>query len=258
MRTNNILISGAAGGIGAATARLFAEKGYYVGLLDINEGALQKLAKELGPDRCCYFTTDVTRAEACEEAVKYFVGQTGGSLKILFNNAGIIAVGILEEIDLAMHRKIVEVNLMGPLNLSWHALPYLKQTACAHIITTASISALHGNPELVSYSASKRALLSFTESLDMSLAGQDIAVSDILPMFVRTPMVTDYKEDYRNLRDSQVRLEPEDVARTVWKAVKGRKLRYYVGADAKLFGRIKWMMPYWLRKRITKQVIGFK
>lgn len=258
MKAKNILITGAAGGIGAATARLFAEAGYYVGLFDLNLAGLKQLAAAIGEERCCYRRLDVTDEADCAAAVAFFTEKTAGPLQVLFNNAGIMAVGLFEDVSLAEHRKVIDVNVNGVFNLTWHALPFMKQTTGAHIITTSSISSLIGNPELVSYSLSKRAVLSFTESLEISLARHHIRVSDILPMYVRTAMVDDHQKEFLNLQDSQVRLTPEDIAKQVLHTVKTGKFRTYIGADSKLFGALDGILPYRLKRWVLKKVIGFK
>ena len=252
-----LLLTGAAGGFGKSIARLFVSKGYYVGLYDLNEAGLETLAAELGDDNCCYRSLDVADPEDCMTAVEHFAGHTNGQLDILLNNAGITAVGSFEEVELERSLKIVDVNLKGVMSLTYHAFPHLRDTPGAQVLNMASASTLHGNPELVSYSLTKRALNSFTESLDIGWERYGIRVADINPMYARTAMVTDYQHKHRALPDDQVKLTAEDVAKAVWDTAHNKTVHNYVGTDTKIFSVVQRFVPFGLKRAITKRVIGF-
>ena len=153
---NNMLISGAASGIGAATARLFHARGWRVGLLDVDEGALAALAAELGG--AWHAPLDVVDAAAAQAAVTEFCTQGGGQLRLLFNGAGILRTGAFVDIELEQHTRLVQINVLGVLNLCHAAFAYLKATPGAQVINMGSASALYGVPQLASYSASKFAV----------------------------------------------------------------------------------------------------
>ena len=103
---DNILITGAASGIGAATARLFHARGWKVGLLDINHAALASLAEELGG--VWHAELDVADAAAVQAALKDFAGEHAGQLRLLFNCAGVLRFGHFESIELAEHARILQ------------------------------------------------------------------------------------------------------------------------------------------------------
>ncbi|MTB50895.1 SDR family oxidoreductase [Lewinella sp. W8] len=252
-----IFITGAAGGFGRATARLFAERGYFVGLFDIDEAGLAEIAGELGPERCCARRLDVTDQDDCRAALVYFAEQTDGQLRVLLNNAGIIRVGAFEDLSLEDHHRIIDVNLRGPLNLTYLALPYLRATPGAHVINVASAGALHGSPELVSYCLTKRALLSFTESLDIGWREYGIRVSDVSPMYARTAMVLDYHQDYRALKLEQVKLSPEQVATAIYRTTRDLRPRRYVGLDTRAFAFVGRFIPFSWKRRLMRKVIGW-
>lgn len=252
-----IFITGAAGGFGRAAARLFAERDYFVGLFDVNEEGLAEIAGELGPERCCARKLDVTDEADCRAALAFFTERTQGHLRVLLNNAGIIRVGAFDALSLEDHHKIIDVNLRGPLNLTYLALPYLKATPGAHVINMASAGALHGSPELVSYCLTKRALLSFTESLDIGLREHDIRVSDISPMYARTAMVLDYHQDYRALDVETVRLTPEQVATAIYQTTRDLRPRRYVGLDTKAFAFFGRFMPFSWKRALMRKVVGW-
>ena len=253
---NNIFITGAEGGFGQAVARKFGAAGYFVGLTGLDGAALDRLADELGgPEHAYAHVLDVTDVAQAQAAVEGFAAASGNGVQVLFNNAGIMPVGAFGELDIATERKVIDINLFGVMNVAYAALPYLKATTGAHIINVSSASAIHGNPELVAYSASKRAVMSFSESLDISLRGTGIAVSDILPMYAKTSLVSNVESALR--KAPSINITAEDIADTVWRVVRTKRFRSYVGADTKVFARLGRIAPYGIRKWLTRRVLGW-
>ena len=238
-------------------ARRFAREGYFVGLTDLDADRLAALARELGgTEHAFHRVLDVTDVEAAREAVAAFAKTApGGGLQVLLNNAGISAVGGFRESSPQTTRAILDVNLWGVMNVTHAALPHMEGVAGAHVISVSSASAIHGNPELPVYAATKRALLSFSESLDIELRGTGIAVSDLLPMYAATPIVTDVAHLHRVA--PEIKLTPDDVAEEVWRIVRTRRFRTYVGADTKVFARLSRVMPYRVRRYVTRRVLGW-
>ena len=110
--TKSIFITGAASGIGKATAISFAENGWNVGLFDINQEGLKEVAEIIGHNKCMYQKLDVTNIEDWIEAEKSFSQYTGGRCDIFFNNAGIANfAGAFEDIKIEEMNKIIDVNL---------------------------------------------------------------------------------------------------------------------------------------------------
>ncbi|EKF75845.1 short chain dehydrogenase [Alcanivorax hongdengensis A-11-3] len=209
-----ILITGAASGIGMATARHFHRQGWQLGLLDINEVALAKLADELG--NSWHRRLDVTDADACRQACEAFAGDQG--LDVLFNCAGILSMGHFEDISPARHKQIIDINVTGLINMSLAALPALKNSDAPAVINMSSASALSGVPHLASYSASKFAVRGLTEALHIEWKRLGIRVVDLMPPFVKTPMVD--AADFRApvVDRMGVNLTAEDIAAEAWKA----------------------------------------
>ena len=209
-----ILITGAASGIGLATARRFHEKGWRVGLTDVNETALAKLARELNDS--WYRRLDVTDPIACEHACRDFAED--GDIDVLFNCAGILRMGRFESITAEQHKQIIDINVTGLINMSLAAHPFLQESKAAAVINMSSASALYGVPHLASYSASKFAVRSLTESLNIEWGRQGIRVVDIMPPFVKTPMVEDASFRAPVVDRMGVNLGADDVAAKVWQA----------------------------------------
>ncbi len=252
-----MLITGAAGGFGRATAARFAAAGYFLGLLDREEAGLQELAAQYGPSACFTGVVDVTDPEACRSALAEFAERTGGRLDVVVNNAGIINVGEFDRVPLESELRVIDVNIKGVMNVAYHAHPYLRTTAGARLINLGSASALHGNPELVAYSLSKRAVNSFTESLDIAWEKDDIHVCDINPMYARTNLITANRHLLRKLPETGIRLTAEDVANAIVDSLDSKRVHHYIGIDTKIFSAAGGFLPFRLRRFLLKKVIGY-
>ncbi|MGB3798801.1 MAG: SDR family oxidoreductase [Lewinella sp.] len=253
----SIFITGAAGGFGRACAQLFARKGYFLGLFDLDEEGLAEMQTEFGASGCCVRRLDVTDPDDCQRAVAFFGERTGNRMDVLLNNAGIMGVGEFESRTLAEEHRIVDVNLRGTMNVAYYAHPLLRDTPGARLINLGSASALHGNPELVAYSLTKRAVNSFTESLDIGWAKDDIRVCDVNPMYARTNMMATNREFLRKLPERDIRLTADDVARAIYSTLDSRKVHHYVGADTKVYATAGKVLPFWLRRWVLRRVIGY-
>ena len=108
-----IFITGAASGMGLATARLFSERGWYVGGYDVDVGGLQALATELGAQNCIVGPLDVTDRANYTKALADFSAETNGRLDLLFNNAGIGRGGFFDEQSFEDVMAVVNVNFVG-------------------------------------------------------------------------------------------------------------------------------------------------
>ena len=136
----SIFITGAASGIGKATAVYFAKMGWEIGLFDINEDGLEDVAKEIGHNSCMYQKLDVTNIEEWNSARESFGEYTNGKCDLFFNNAGIANfTGRVEDIPIKESQKIVDVNLNGVINGIYAILPLLKKTDKSVIVNTSSI-----------------------------------------------------------------------------------------------------------------------
>ncbi len=127
-RRQAIFITGAASGIGRATAGLFARRGWLVGGVDVDEPGLASLQEELGESDCFTSRLDVSDKPAYDAVLAAFAERSGGMLDILFNNAGIGGGGFIDDIPYEVATRIIQVNVMGVLNGVYAALPLLKRT----------------------------------------------------------------------------------------------------------------------------------
>jgi NAD(P)-dependent dehydrogenase (short-subunit alcohol dehydrogenase family) len=242
----NILISGAASGIGAATARLFHARGWRVGLLDVDANALVALAAEL--DDAWHSRLDVVDAAAVQAALAEFCAHSGGQLRLLFNGAGILHTGAFADIELEQHTRLVEINVLGVLNLCHAAFPYLKATPEAQVINMGSASALYGVPQLACYSASKFAIRGLTEALELEWREHGIRVGDLMPPFVDTPMVRSQAQRPAVMHRLGVRLEAEQIAEAAWQQAQRNLVHRPVGLQFGVLFNLGQIAPGWLNR----------
>lgn len=242
MTKKTILITGAASGIGRETALLFANKGWYAGIFDVNEAGLKSLEKEIGNSNCFMGIMDVADPESVKNGIDAFAGKTGGKLDVLLNNAGIIKFGLYENVALQDHLKIVDVNFKGCLNCIYYSLKYLKGTPGSRIINMSSASSIYGVPDLSVYSATKHALSAMTEALNIEFEKYGIFVCDIKPPYVKTPLLETPEEVY-SIKKMGVFMGPEKVARAVWKAAHGKKVHWNISTTG-LLNFLVWLFPF--------------
>jgi NADP-dependent 3-hydroxy acid dehydrogenase YdfG len=223
-----IFITGAAGGMGSSTAKLFKEKGWFIGCYDINKGNLENLEKELGNNNIIYGQLDVTDKGQFEECLNSFSLKTKNKLDILFNNAGITEGGFFEEIPYQNHINIININIIGVINGIYSASKLLKNTPNSLCISTSSSSGIMGMKMIATYSATKHAVKGLTESLSAEFSRFDTRVSDILPGVIDTPMISN--EIKSNLpKDGIWRLiSSSEIANTVWESYHSNKIHWYV------------------------------
>ena len=220
MNKPSIFITGAGSGIGKEIALLFAQKEWFVGLYDIDESSVATLASEIGAENCCYGRLDVREETDAQQCMASFVKHTGGKMHVLVNNAGIIQAGALDSIPGEAHRRVIDVNVWGVLNCTLQALPHLRKTPRAQVINISSASALYGHPALTAYAASKMAVKSITEGLDLAFRKEGIRVNDIMPMWVNAGVAHNASSQWTGVSSKQMRITPQKVAQTVWKLPK--------------------------------------
>ncbi|PPE75212.1 short-chain dehydrogenase [Solimonas fluminis] len=253
-----ILVTGAAAGIGRACAERFAREGWFVGVCDIDEAGARALAQRLGVQGWAA-RLDVTDPQGWRDTLAAFTAASGGRLDVLLNNAGVLVGGPFGEIPLERQHWLVDVNFKGVINGAHAALPYLRQTPGARLINMASASAIYGAPSLAVYSATKFAVRGLTEALQVEWKPLGVEVMDVWPLFVRTAMIDAVGAgSARSLDSMGVRLTPQDVAETVWRAAKrpGRT-HWIVGLQARLMALAIRLSPAAITRRVVAKLSGF-
>lgn len=254
-RPKAIFITGGGSGIGRATARLFAARGWFVGLADINVPGLAETAALLPAGMSSQHRLDVTDRAQWPAALADFATASGGRLDVLFNNAGIGIGGPFAEMRDEDIDRLIAINLTGVISGIRAALPLLRATPGATILSTGSAAGIYGGAGLSVYSATKFAVRAITEALDIELKADGIRVRDLMPSFIDTPLLDTVSHGSNQSTRDQVRaagleFTPVDqVAEAAWQAVHGDRLHTLVGKTARrlAFGA-RWM-PGMMRRR---------
>lgn len=256
-----IFITGAAAGIGLAVAERFAAHGWFVGLWDVDETGVLALQRTLGAERSVAGRLDVTDPAGWDAALRAFADASGGRLDVLFNNAGVAVTGPFESGELARHHRLIDINLKGVVNGCHAAALHLRRTPGSRVINMCSASALYGQPDLASYSATKAAVRSLTEALDIEWQRHGVRVVDVLPLFVNTAMVADEVSRMKTVQTLGVRLGPDDVADAVWRlanmAASRMPVHSHVGWQTKVFALLSKLSPAFMNRMVTARMAGY-
>jgi NAD(P)-dependent dehydrogenase (short-subunit alcohol dehydrogenase family) len=186
------LITGAASGIGRATALLFAREGATVAIADVNQQAGKAVADEIIQSGGHAFVeqTDVTQAADCRRVVERTVREFG-SIHILFNNAGIIRRASVPELSEQDWDRVMAVNVKSIFLMSRQVIPIMAKAGGGSIVNTASGWGLAGGPRAASYCASKGAVVLLTKAMAIDHGSQKIRVNCICPGDTDTGMLRD-------------------------------------------------------------------
>jgi NAD(P)-dependent dehydrogenase (short-subunit alcohol dehydrogenase family) len=179
------VVTGAASGIGEATARLFVAEGATVVLADTDELRGERIAAELG-DRARFVATDVAREEDVDQAVATSVEAFGG-LDVMYNNAGVPgSTGGIEEIDVETWDRTIAVHLRGVFLGIRAAARIMRPQGHGSIINTSSVAASRANMAGHDYSAAKAAITHLTETTANELGEHDVRVNAVCPGAIAT------------------------------------------------------------------------
>jgi short-subunit dehydrogenase len=210
-----VIITGGSEGVGAATARMFAEAGANLMLVARNKKNLDTIAEELrSKTRVEVFAMDVSDAAACDDLFKKTTFEFG-RIDVLVNNAGYHSRGNVKDVDADDLGKMIDVNLKAPIILIRLALPYLEESGGGAIINVGSLAGRAPIPGSATYAASKAGLRSFTRALGMELADSNIKFAVVSPGPIDTGFIMADIDATSDLTFSQPISTADEVAQAI-------------------------------------------
>ncbi len=251
------VLTGAAGGIGAALALSLARRGCALALADIDEDGLRVVAaaaeaQGVKTSQHRLDVADPSQIAALPEAVL----AAHGRVSLLVNNAGVAVGGTFEQIPEADFDWLMAINFQGTVRMTRAFLPILRREPTAHIVNLSSVLGLIAVPGQVAYAASKFAVRGFSEALRHELLGSPISLTVVHPGGVKTGIAINARHNGLSNAETEalaknyerlLRLGPDIAAETIAKAIERREKRLLIGQDAKRASLIQRLFPasYW-------------
>ncbi len=213
------IITGGAGGIGAATCRVFCEQGARVAIVDVDQAALDEVAESVGADlpaaEVLAVTADVSAEKeafrACQAATDAF-----GGLDILVNCAGIRSYEPLAEASAETWRRVLDVNLLSYAYMAKAALPALRASGRASIVNVSSTYGVSGRAGMGQYDATKAAIIALSRTLAFEENAHGVRVNSLCPGYTMTPFHIRRGEAEGRSREEIVNQEAEDCLMRRW------------------------------------------
>lgn len=183
-----VVITGAAGGIGKATALRFAEEGADIVVADFADGAATVAEVEAKGRKAIYVQTDVTNIDSAKAMIAKAI-ETFGRVDVLINNAGITKDAMMKRMAKESFDAVIAVNLTGVFNCTSAVLPNMLENKSGVVLTTSSIVGLFGNIGQTNYAASKWGVIGMTKSWAKEMAKNGLRFNCVAPGFIGTDMV---------------------------------------------------------------------
>ncbi len=245
-----ILLTGAAGGIGAELARALSARGARLALLGRDVDALRTLSSKLDGEAHAFGVDllDDTRRVGAVAAVRDALG----GIDVLINNAGVVNFGPFAEQDPASLQAMVKINMLVPMLLTQEILPEMVARGSGHVLNVGSTFGSIGFAWFTTYSASKFGLRGFSEALRRELQGTGVGVTYAAPRAVRTALYSDAV--YRMAEAVKMNMDsPEWVAAKLVVALQRERKNVFLGFPESLFARLNGVLPWLVDGGLRKQ-----
>lgn len=212
-----VVITGAARGIGAATARLIASRGGTVFALDIAKEGLASLQAELNLPADHVIPLDLGNQSSVKETIDSIYAKAG-RIDALINTAGVVGPTNVkvEDVQWSDFETTLRINLFGTVWLTQAVIPYMRKAKYGRIAHVASIAGKEGNPGMTPYNVSKSGMIGFVKGVSKELAADGITINSLAPAVIRTPMNADTSDETLKYMISRIPMgrvgEAEEVA----------------------------------------------
>ena len=249
------VVTGAAGGIGAALSHQLAGHGARLALVDCNADAVHELATELGSQHLP-IVQDLSSIEALPALIAH-IRDSLGPIDVLINNAGLTVHGPFTEQTPQDIDRVLDVDLRSVMHLTHSVLPDLLANR-GHLVFVSSMAGLYGFPMQSTYSGAKFGVRGFSQALRAEVGSKGVSVTTVLPGTVATPFLSNAGSVDEEMSTVLARLmqrygtSPDYVARKVLKATKRRRSEVRIGWDCVALGLLgafmPWMLPWGLKR----------
>ena len=243
-KDKTVIITGGSEGVGAATARMFAEAGANLLLVARGKKKLDAIAEDLRDEtRVEIFPMDVSDATACVDLFKKAQYEFG-RIDVLVNNAGYHKRGPVETVDAVDLGKMIDVNLKAPIMLSRLALPYLRDAGGGAIINVGSLAGRTPVPNSAPYSASKSGLRAFSYAMYEELRGSGIKIAIVSPGPIDTGFIMSDIDDVSDLTFSQPISTADEVAQAILDLCGNDQREKSLPAISGMFTTVMYLLPW--------------
>jgi NAD(P)-dependent dehydrogenase (short-subunit alcohol dehydrogenase family) len=249
-----VFLTGAASGIGRATAEAVAAQGGRLFLTDVDADGLAEVSRLLGGPVVLAEAADISDHDAVRDLAER-VTREHGAMDVVMNIAGISAWGTVQSLEHETWRRQVEVNLMGPIHVIEELVPPMIEAGRGgHLVNVSSAAGVIGMPWHAAYSASKFGIRGVSEVLRFDLARHGIGVSLVCPGAVHTPLTATVRIDGVDTTGSRFRrlqagfhkraVSPEEAAAAILRGVRRNKYWVYTSTDIRLIHLLqRWCPP---------------
>ncbi|PCJ70370.1 MAG: acetoin dehydrogenase [Rhodobiaceae bacterium] len=248
------VVTGAASGIGRATACLLAAEGARLAITDVDRAGLEKTAETIraAGGQVTTYLVDVANKDAVYGFADQVAADMGGA-DIVLNNAGVAQMARVEDLTYDDFEWVMNIDFWGMVYGTKAFLPQMQAKGAGHVINVSSIFGLIAVPTQAAYNSAKFAIRGFTEALRLELKDTDINVSSVHPGGIKTNIVRNARflqstsvgerEEAVSGFDKLARTTPEKAAMTIVKGIKKNKPRILIGFDARLVDWVQRLLP---------------
>lgn len=252
----NVIITGAASGVGKELTKQMLKKGAYVAALDINEENLSILKQELNSKRLKTYKVDMGNTESIKNFTEEYRKEF--DVDIIINNAGIIQPFVkVENLEDNVIDKVMNVNFFGPVNLIRYLMKDLtKDRKKQYIVNISSMGGFFPFPGQTIYGASKAALKIFTEGLYAELEKTNVKVLIVLPGAMNTNITKNSNVEIKTTKEESnfKLLEPDIAAYKIIEAIENDKFKLFLGQDSKFLKLLYKINSKWAISYINKKM----